>query len=141
MLNNPKQPLDARNLLKISYFERELSKSLKKVNFIFFSNPVPFTGQSYQRRKLSGIRHQSHFRSQNKFRKVPLFVLYYLTNFDDAMWNRFWVIPKIIYASLRKSDHDIISYSTSICPLESGKCGKDEKNHKTLNILRTKRDF
>ena len=33
-------------LLKIRYFERGLSKSLKKVNFIFLSNPVPFTGQN-----------------------------------------------------------------------------------------------
>ena len=29
-------------LLEIRYFQRGLSKSLKKVNFIFLSNPVPF---------------------------------------------------------------------------------------------------
>ena len=38
-------------LLKIRYFETGLSKSLKKVNFIFFPNPVPFNGQSYQKQK------------------------------------------------------------------------------------------
>ena len=35
LLNNPKQPLHARNSFKKRYFERELSKSLKKVKFIF----------------------------------------------------------------------------------------------------------
>ena len=30
LLNNPKQPLHARNPLKLTYFERGLSKSLKK---------------------------------------------------------------------------------------------------------------
>ena len=71
-------------LLKITYFERGLSKSLKKVNF-FLSNPVPFNGQSYQKQKGSGTGDQSHSRLQNKFRKMYLFVIYYLTKFDDVM--------------------------------------------------------
>ena len=33
--------------LKVRYFERGLSKSPIKVNFIFLSKPVPFNGQSY----------------------------------------------------------------------------------------------
>ena len=33
-------------LLKIIYFERGQSKTLKKVNFIFLSNQVPFNGKS-----------------------------------------------------------------------------------------------
>ena len=32
-------------ILKGRYFERGLSKSLKKVTFFFLSNPVPFNGQ------------------------------------------------------------------------------------------------
>ena len=39
------------------------------------SNPVPFNGQSYQKQKGSGTIHQSLFKSQNKFRKIPLFVI------------------------------------------------------------------
>ena len=66
-------------LLKVRYFERGLLKNLKKVNFVFLSNPVPFNGQSYQKQKGSGTSDQSLFRSQNKFRKIPLFVIYYLT--------------------------------------------------------------
>ena len=42
LVNNPKQPLHARNSLKTRYFERGLSKSLKKVNFIFSFEPSPF---------------------------------------------------------------------------------------------------
>ena len=66
--------------------------------------------------------------------------MYYLTKFDDVMQNSFGVIPKIASGNLCKSIHDIINYSTSICPFESGKCGK-EKNHKNLNISRMKRAF
>ena len=34
LVNNPKQPLYARNSFKVRYFERGLSKSLKKGNFL-----------------------------------------------------------------------------------------------------------
>ena len=69
-------------LLKIKYFERELSKNLK---IFFLPNLVPFNGQSYQKQKGPETSDQSHFRLRNKFRKFPLFVLYYLTEFDDVM--------------------------------------------------------
>ena len=72
------------SILKIRYFERGLSKSLKKVNF-FLSNPVPFNGQSYQKQKEPGTSDQSLFRLQNKFRKIHLLVIYYLTKFDDLI--------------------------------------------------------
>ena len=73
------------NILKIRQFEKGLSKSLKKVNFFFFSKPVPFNRQSYQKQKAPGTSHQSLSRSQNKFRKIPLFIIYYLNKFDDVM--------------------------------------------------------
>ena len=69
-------------LLKIRYFERGLSKSLKKVNF---SNPVPFNGQNSQKQKGPGTSDQSFFRLQNKFRKIYLLVIYYPTKFDDVI--------------------------------------------------------
>ena len=71
-------------LLKIRYFERGLSKSLKKVNFIF-SNPVPFDGHDYEKQKEPGTSDQWLFKLQNKFRKIPLLVMYYLTTFDDEV--------------------------------------------------------
>ena len=72
-------------LFKIRYFERGLSKSLKKLTLFFLSNPVPFNGQSYQKQKGSGTSDQSLFRLQNKFKNIPLFVIHYLTKFDDVM--------------------------------------------------------
>ena len=38
--------------LKVKYFERRLSKRLKKVTFLL--NPVPFNGQNYQKQKEPG---------------------------------------------------------------------------------------
>ena len=58
-------------------------KALKKLTLFALLNPFPFDEQSYQKQKGPGTSHQSLFKLQNKFRKIPLFVIYYLTNFDD----------------------------------------------------------
>ena len=76
LVNNPKQPLHAKN-----YFQ----KTLKKVTSFFLSNPVPFNRQNYQKQKGPGTSDQSLYRLQNKFRKIPLLVMYYLTKFDDVI--------------------------------------------------------
>ena len=55
---------------------------------------------SYQKQKGPGTSHQSLFRSQNKFRKIPLFVLYYLTKIDDIMLDD--IIDNIILELLQK---------------------------------------
>ena len=67
------------------YFEKGLSKRLKKLTLFFILNPIPFNGQSYQKQKGSGTSAQSLCRSRKKFRKIPLFVIYYLRKFDDVM--------------------------------------------------------
>ena len=75
-------------LFKIIYFERGLSKSLKKLKkltLFFLSNPVPFNAQSYQKQKGPGTSDQLLFRLQKKFRKIPLLVIYYLTKFDNII--------------------------------------------------------
>ena len=41
--------------------------------------------QNNQKQKGPGTSDQSLFRLQNKFRKVPLLVMYYLTKFDDVI--------------------------------------------------------
>ena len=64
-------------LLKIRYFERELSKILKNVYLFFLSNPVPFNQQDYEKQKEPGTSDQWLFKLQNKLRKVPLLVMYY----------------------------------------------------------------
>ena len=72
-------------ILKVKYFEGILSKSLKKGNFIFLSNPVPFNRQNYQKQKESETSDQSLFKLQKKIRKIPLLVMYYLTKFDNVI--------------------------------------------------------
>ena len=72
-------------LLKIRYFEGGSSTSLKKFFSFFLSNPVPFNGQSYLKQKGHGTSDQWLFKLQNKFRKIPLLVTYYLSKFDDII--------------------------------------------------------
>ena len=72
-------------ILKVRYFERGLSKSLKKVTLFFLLKPAPSNGQSCKKQKEPGTCDQSFFRLQNKFRKIPLLVVYYLTKFDDVI--------------------------------------------------------
>ena len=72
-------------LLKISILKGDYQKALKKLALFFLSNPVPFSGQSYQKQKGSGTSDQSLFKLRNKFKNIPLFVMYYLTMFHDVM--------------------------------------------------------
>ena len=65
--------------------KEDYQKVLKKLALFFISNPTPFNGQSYQKQKVPGTSDQSLFRLQNKFRKIPLLVIYYLTKFDDII--------------------------------------------------------
>ena len=60
-------------------------KALKNVNLFFLSNPVPFNIQNYQKQKGPGTSDQSLFSLRNKFRKIPLLVIYYLAKFDDVI--------------------------------------------------------
>ena len=46
-----------------------------------------------------------------------------------------WVIAKIASVNLCKLIYDIIKYSTSICPFESGNCGKEGKKLQKIEYL------
>ena len=67
--------------------------------------------------------------------------MYYLTKFDDEMQNSFEVIPKIASGNLCKSVYNIINYSTSICPFESGKCGKVGKKSPNFEYIENEKSF
>ena len=58
---------------------------MKKSALFFLLDPVPFNGQNDQKQKRSGTSNELLFRLQNKFRKVILLVMYYLTKFDDVI--------------------------------------------------------
>ena len=76
--------------------KEDYQKALKKVTSFFLPNPVLFNTQNYQKQKGPGTSDQPLFRLQNKFRKIPLLVMYYLTKFDNVIYSGFWVILKII---------------------------------------------
>ena len=44
-------------------------------------------------------------------------------------------------ANLCKPIHDIINYFTSICPFESGKCGKEGKKSQNFEYLENEKSF
>ena len=126
LLNNPKQPLHARNSFFNKIFWKRIIKKPEK-SLLFLLNLVPFNRQSYQKQKGSGTTDQSLFKLQNKFKNIPLFTIYFLIKCDDVMYSCFWVILKFSSENLCKPVHDIINHSTSICPFESRKCGKEGK--------------
>ena len=119
----------------------DYQKALKKLTLVFLSNPVPFNGQNYQKQKRSGNSDQSLLMLQSKCKNMLLFIRYYLTKFDDEIQNSFWVIPKITSANLCKSVDDIVNYSTSICPFESGNCGKERKKLQKIEYLENEKCF
>ena len=67
--------------------------------------------------------------------------MYYLTKFDDVIQSGFWVIPKITSANLCKPVHEIITYSTFICPFESGKFVKEGKKLQKSEYLKSGKSF
>ena len=79
--------------------------------------------------------------TSDKFRNIPLLVMYYLTKFDDEILSGFWVILKITSPNLCKSIYDIISYSTSTYPFESGKCGKEGEKLQKFEYLKNEKSF
>ena len=56
--------------------------------------------------------------------------MYYLSKFDD-----------VSSANLCKPNYDIINYSTSICPFESGKCEKEQKKLQKFEDLKNEKSF
>ena len=121
--------------------KEDYQKAWKKLTLFFLWNPVTLYGQSNQKQKGSGNSDHSLFSLQTKFKNIPLFVTYYLTKFDHVMQSSFWVIPKITFAILCVSIHNIINYSTSNCPFEFGKCGKEEKKLQKFQYLENKKSF
>ena len=86
LANNPKQQLHAKKFFwKSDILKEDYQTPLKKSTLLFLPNPVPFNVQSYQKQKGPGTSDQSLVRLQNKFRKIPLLVIYYLTKFDDVI--------------------------------------------------------
>ena len=108
-------------LLKIRYFERRLSKSLKKLILFFLSNPVPFNGQSYQKQKGSGTSHRSFFRLRDK--RQSLYWLHIVWRFVFELFEK---LHLQIYASQFMTSW-IIPLPFALLDLESLERGKITK--------------
>ena len=67
--------------------------------------------------------------------------MYYLTMSHDIILSSFWVSPKITSANLCKPIHDISNYSTSICPFEPEKSGKEGNKLQKFGYLESKKSF
>ena len=120
---------------------KDYQKALKKLNLFFLSNPVPFNGKSYQKQKGSGTSHQSLFRSRNKFRKIPIFVTYYLTNFDDINVKQFLSYSKKYICKFIQVSSWHHKLCHTICAFESGKCGKEVKKLQKFVYLENEKSF
>ena len=121
--------------------KRYYQNPFKKLTLFFLSSPVPFNGQSFQKLKGSGTKDLLLFKLRNKFTKISLLVIYYLANFNGVIQSGFWVIPNITSENLCKPIHDIINYSISVGPFESGKCGKKEQKLQKFEYLENKKSF
>ena len=97
--------------------------------------------QSYQKQKGPGTSDQSLLRLQNKFRKIPLLAIYYMTKFDDVIQSSFWVIPKFTSAKLCKPILHITNYYTSICPFKCWKFGKKGEKSQKFEYLENEKSF
>ena len=75
--------------------EEDYQKDSKKVTLFFLPNPAPFNRQNYQKQKEPGTSDQPLFRLRNKFRKIPALVTYYLTKFDDVIYQESLLHGKI----------------------------------------------
>ena len=53
----------------------------------------------------------------------------------------FELLQKITSANSCRPIHDIINYSTSICPFESGKCGKEGETLQKFEYLENEKSF
>ena len=103
---------------------KDYQKPFKKLTFFSLSNPVPFNRQSYQNKR--GLELVTSRSSGYKQVHKNSFISYILS---DKFESCFWVIQKITPENLCKRTHDI-NYSSSVCPFESGKCGKEEEKTK-----------
>ena len=125
--------------LKIWCFDRKLSKIFQRLtSFSFWTQSLLMNKIIRNKRDLELVtNHYSDYETSHK----NFFISYILS---DQVWScnikRFLSYSKITPEYLCKPNHNIINYSTSICPFESGKCGiKKKENYKNLNISKTKR--
>ena len=81
----PKTANSRKKLFWKKIFWKTIIKNVKKVSLSFPFEPSPFCREYYEKQKGSRTSHQSLFRLQILFRKIPFLVIYYLGNLDDLI--------------------------------------------------------
>ena len=140
LVNNPKEPLHARNYFKNKIFWKRFIKNPKLSQLYFFFRTQSLNVQNYQKQKGPGSSAQLLFRLRNKFKKITLLVI------SDQVWwcnvKRFlsyfknWICKFMPVISWH---HKFFHFHLSFCIWKVWK-GR-EKNYKRLNISGTKRAF
>ena len=72
-------------LLKSDILKKDYRKALKKVTLFFFRTQSLSIVKIINKKKSPGTSDQSLLILRNKFRKIPLLGMYYLTKFDDVI--------------------------------------------------------
>ena len=72
-------------LLRKRYLKEDYQKALEKLTLFFFRTQPLLMDKVIKSKKGPGTSDQSLSRLQNKFRKITLLVIYYLTKFDDIL--------------------------------------------------------
>ena len=122
---------------------KDYQKAFKKLTLFFLLNPVPFKGQSYQKQNGPGTSDQLLFRLQIKSRK-NVFISCILS--DQIWYVNLMIFNDNVKPFLSYFKNSICKFmqanSWQIIPLpfhiQSGKCRRNQKNYKNLNILRKK---
>ena len=135
LVNNPKQPLHARNSFKNKMFWKGIIKNLLKSKLYFF---IP-TQSLLMYKVIKNKRGLELMTSPSSGYKIS-------SKLSDQIW---WcnIKPFLSYsknylaANLCKPMHDIINYSFSICPFEYLKSGKEEEKIEKFKYLENKKNF
>ena len=118
--------------------KQNYQKPLKKSTLFFLPNPVPFNGKRYQKQKGCGTSVQSLFRLCNKFRKIPLLVIYYLTKFVSKFWPIYFKNCICKFMQANSWHHKLFHFHLSFC---IWKVWKGKKLQKFEYLENKKRSF
>ena len=115
-------------------------KALKKLALFFFRTQSLLMDKVIKNKmglELVTSRYSGHKTSSEKFFYLLYIIWLSLTMYCKAVFELFQKLHRQIYTSQFMA----INYSTSICPLESGKCGKEGKKSQTCEYLDNEKSF
>ena len=142
LLNNPKQPLHARNSFKNKIFWKGIVKNLQKIKlYFFFSIQSLLTDKAIKNK--SGLKPvtspSSCYKTSSKKFLYWLYIIWLsLMVYYKAVFELFQTLHLQIYASQCMTS--LIMLPPFVL-LNLEKVERKRKKHKNLNILRTKRAF